>query len=576
MRDAMTWGPGRADSGFRVILLLIAAWLAWSLAQVNIEFDDGYATLTNALYFLGDAHGYFSNRGPLMAFAMMPAVLMSQALGLHPLDVRLAHGTMVFLTLAYLYGSWRLLVRVHGSELCTLLAYAAAMATPVFFSYAPFVNLDIFPGVLALLMVWLAEQQLRSPSNIRWLVLVALGTSLAALKQTYALVWIGIVAMLPLTLLMGRADASTWRNARGLLLAAVVSGALTWMIYAAALSTPFGAEPFWLRPWLQVAAINANYAAEGGPWVVFSPWIYLENLWAYGILAMLLILPAVILALRSGTSFERLLALVWLFLVVMLHLTPYKEVRYLAFLAPFNAVLLVPLLRKIWSGRRAFRWLMLAILMASLALAAGEASRLNNPYYRQALLAFLGPLPADGTLPGRLIMGGPLSFVSPERQAYSGDRYHRITHITPGSIVSMYGYPVDHFWQIRSTAEVQADRVRPGDIWLLTSSLLVRTKPYVRGNQEGLDQNFFQLFAVAERLELEEDSDGYRIVGPEKPASWIVPGTQADASPVMASGRIDAATAEQLFGSRQLAPGTPIIAFRVLRHCGLTQCLRLD
>ncbi len=561
---------------FRLVLFLIGTWLAWSLIQVNIDFDDGYAGLTNALYFLGDTDVYFLNRGPLMAFVLMPAQLLSQALGMHPLDVRIAHSLMALFHLGYLVACWILLTRIQGRDLSTLIAYVAAIATPVFFSYAPFLNLDIFPGVFALWMVFLADQQLHSPTMRRWCMLVVLGAGLALTKQTYALVWIGIVMALAILLLAQAADRNKWRAACGLLAAAMLSGALTWIVYALVLKGPYGHEAFLLRPWLQIEAINENYQVEGGGWQVFYPWIYLRNLWAYGILAVLLVLPGVFFALLRGSSFMRLLALVWLFILLMLHLTPYKEVRYLAFLAPFNAVLMVPVVREILLRRGVYRSFVVSLLLMGVGLALPEALRLREPYYRQAMLDFLAPLPSNGTLPARLIMGGPLSFVSPEGQAYFGDRYHRISHISPGSIVSLFGFPEDRYWQIKSTLEVTANRVMLGDIWLLTNGLVIRTKPFLPNNYGGLDKGFFQLLAIAEIITLAREPGGYRITGEHAQAPHIVVASLPNTAPFIARGSIDESNAARLFGWSNFPETAQVIAFRVLRRCGLSECARFD
>jgi len=168
MRIPQKMNPNSVNALFGALLFLMGAWLAWSVIQVNIDLDDGYATLTNACFHLGQREHYYSNRAPLLAILLMPAEILKSALGLHPMDVRVAHAFMAILYLAYLIGTWVILVRLHGRDLSTLVGYTAALATPVFFSYAPFLSHDIFPGFLALWMVYLADAQLRIPSLGRW------------------------------------------------------------------------------------------------------------------------------------------------------------------------------------------------------------------------------------------------------------------------------------------------------------------------------------------------------------------------------------------------------------------------
>ncbi|MBK6740172.1 MAG: hypothetical protein IPG64_21240 [Haliea sp.] len=118
-----------------------------------------------------------------------------------------------------------------------------------------------------------------------------------------------------------------------------MSGAITWFAYGALLATPFGAEPIWWRPWLQIQAISRIYDIEGGALAGVRRSDLFRNLSAYGIVAMAPVLPGAAAAIVRGSSLERQVALFWLFLVAVLHLTPYKEVRYFAFLALLNAML---------------------------------------------------------------------------------------------------------------------------------------------------------------------------------------------------------------------------------------------
>ena len=576
MRNMPEMRTRRVSAVLGLLLFLMGAWLAWSVVQVNIDFDDGYATLTNARFHLGQSEHYYSNRGPLMAILMMPAEVLKTALGLQPMDVRVAHALMALLHLAYLIGTWLLLVRVYSSDLSTLVAYTAAMVTPVFFSYAPFLSHDIFPGFLALWMVYLADAQLRSPLHGRWWAMVAMGAILALIKQTFALVWVGIAIVVPLLLLVQKADKSKWRSALGLLSAAALSGVITWLGYGLALAPGLGSEPLWLRPWLQMTLISTNYAAEGGAWQAFYPWVYAQNLWAYGILAMMLLLPGLVLALWRGSSFERLVALFWLFFVVALHLTPYKEVRYLAVLAPFNALLLVAVLRRIWQSRVIYRLAVVVLLVVGIALAVSEAQRIRDPYYAQAISDFLQPLPKADAFAGRVIIASPLSFVSPEDQAYFGDRYHRITHLTLAPIASAYGYRASHSMQLEKLLDLSADLVSPGDIGLFASGALGRARPFVRGNRQGLASDFIQILGLAQIIVLEREPEGYRIAAQDFRVSYLVIPTSKETRPTIAEGHLSESEAVRLFAWGELPQRADVVAFRILRYCNWNGCFRVE
>ncbi|GMU43882.1 MAG: hypothetical protein IT479_14705 [Xanthomonadales bacterium] len=558
-----------------VALLAVGGWLAWAAATVNIESEDGYGTLSNVPYFLGERTEHSFNGGPLPALLLIPAQLLVRALELHPLDVRPAHLTMAIAVLCSLAASWSLLARIHGRDGVSALAWLAALLTPVFASYAPFISFDIAPAVLVLWMLYLVDRHMQVPSVGRWVLLALVGAILPMLKQTYALLWVAIVLAMPLALRLG----GEWRLLRKrystLCSAAVVSGVLTWLCYGLALAVPYTDSPWWIRPWLQIQAISGMYDKEGGAAAVFAIGTYARNLWAYGPLCVALLLPGLAMALRRGSRLERLIALSWLFLVLALHWTSFKEVRYLAFLAPLNAVLCVRPLRGLLALGTPLRALMLAGLLAGLTLTVLEAMRLSRPYYRHAVLDFLEPLPVHAQFQGSIFGGDPLSFVAPEPGAFFADRYHRITHLMPATIAILYGYRSGSVRQLRSTLDFGLGSVRAGDFWMLTSGLVVRQKPFRRGNLEGLDRNYFKILARAEWLELLAANGGYRLQAPaDQP--FVLVGRRAGTAPRLVEGHIDQSVAAELWGW-QATPARPrVLAFRVLRRCGLHDCRRFD
>src|SRR4029453_13334060 len=85
----------------RLIMSLVAAWLAAAAVLVQIEYYDGISAICNARYFLGLSTFYFFDRGPLMAWVQMPAEFLKSWLSLHPLDVRTHHAAMALIHLGY-------------------------------------------------------------------------------------------------------------------------------------------------------------------------------------------------------------------------------------------------------------------------------------------------------------------------------------------------------------------------------------------------------------------------------------------------------------------------------------------
>ena len=553
---------------------VVGVWLAWAATWVNIDFDDGYSTIANAQYFLGTTSDYFWQRGPFLALVLVPAEWLSGWLGLHPFDVRLHHGSMALLHLIYLVGVGRLLFQHFGARPQTLVALLAALLTPVFFSYAPFISHDLFPGLLTLAMVKLAHDFMVNGGHARWYGLVLTGAILALIKQTYALVW---VAVLISQVVLPSTEA---RNARipaagrvgWLAMAAIASGAITWLGYALVLGESLAATPFWWRPIEAARLISTHYDSDGGTGAIFYPWIYLRNLWAYGILAATLVIPGSLLSLRSGDRMQRSVAIVWILLLAVMLLTPFKEVRYLGFLAPLTAWLLVPALQSLSRLGRVARWLPL-LLLIDLANVWPEATRLQDTYYRDAVIGFLDPLPAAHGFTGQIIAERPLSFVSPEADAWYGDRYHRITHVNLDQIRLLYGYSDAQWRTVAYSSDLTQSDIQAGDYLLLATDIAVRKAPFRPGNVTGLGAAFLMSVARAEPLQLALQGERYRAASDG--TFLLVRERGVEAMPVIASKHMPVAAINRLYAGGELPASGRIVAFRLLTVCQQSGCADL-
>lgn len=520
---------------------IVGIWLAWATTWVNIDFDDGYSTIANAQYFLGITSDYFWQRGPALALVLVPAEWLAGYLGLHPFDVRPHHASMALIHLVYLVGVGRLLFQHFGARPPSLLALLAALLTPVFFSYAPFISHDLFPGLLTLVMVRLARDFMDNGGRGNWWGLLLTGAALALIKQTYALVWVAVLVSQAILLPAAERSLRTVaaRRLGSLALAALLSGAITWVAYALVLSDSLASTPFWWRPIEAARLISTHYDSDGGTAAVFYPWIYLRNFWAYGILAAALIVPGCFLSLRYGDRMQRSVGIVWILLLAAMVLTPFKEVRYLAFLAPLTAWLLVPAIRSLGHLGPVARWLPLLLLL-DLANVLPEVMRLQNTYYRDAVIGFLDPLPPASGFTGRVIGERPLSFVSPEPDAWYGDRYHRITHINLEHIRLLYGYPADHWETVAYSSDLTQSDIRAGDYLLLSTDIAVRREPFRPGNTTGLGEAFLLAVARAEPLQLTLRGDNYLTLTEGQFLLLKARGSQA--KPIVGSGAM-AATA---------------------------------
>jgi hypothetical protein len=566
-----------ARRSFWAVFAAIGAWLLWSALTINIDFDDGYSTIVNSQSLLGITSGYFWQRGPGMAALLMPAEWVADRLHLPAFDVRTHHLLMAALHLLYLLGTWRILVARFGARPEVVVALMAALLTPVFFSYAPFISHDIFPGMLTLLMARLATDYMNGEGRRRWLLLVAVGTGLAVIKQTYALVW---VAVLVAQWLLPEADGSfrtlLQRRKAGLALAALLSGCLTWLIYAAVLADAMPGTPFWLRPLELVVKLSSYYDSEGGVAQVFYPWIYLRNLSAYGILAMALLLPGLYLSLRHGDRLQRSAAIACGMLICAMQATAFKEVRYLAFLAPLFAFMLVPVVAEIWKRRKQYRWALLAILFLDLARSAPEAGRLTSPFYREAVTGFLEPLPLARDFAGKVIVERALSFVSPEADAYFGDRYHRITHVTTDEIRILHDYSDAQWLQVDYATMLDESVVEAGDFLIMATDIAVRRPPFRPGNSTGLHPEFIQATGVAEWIDLELVGGSYTVLATDRRSlHLLLRGTGSEAAPIIGSASFDAGAVMTLLALDDTPTRIRVLGFRLLTLCRVSGCERV-
>lgn len=566
----------RVDLAIRAILWLITAWLVATLYFVRIDFDDGYSTIVNSQYFLGISSDYFWQRGPLVAWLLVPAEFLANLLGLGALNVLPHHATMIAIHMAYLVGVWIMLKREFGARAHTLLAFIAAVPTFLFFSYAPFISHDLFPGAVALLMVMLASDQIERPTRRRWLILVALGTSVMLVKQTYALIWVAVGIACSVSLQLGEnRGLKSIKPILNLASAALASAVLTWIAYSWVLRNSFGAHPLLLGPWLQFRGV-LDYVQSGGDIAkIFNQWMYLRNLSAHGYLAVALALPGLFFCLRSGNIRRQSVAVAWLVLVTFMQLLEFKEVRYLGFLAPLTALLVVAALDAIIGFRRSYLWLVLLVLAVDVAGVTREAMRITSPYYSKEVSGFLDLFPAPDKLAGTLVMNAPLSFVSPEPYAFYTDRFHRITHVVPDQLRYLLGYDIAQMLLIYDQDLVDRPDVAPGSVFIYCNDVLTRRPPYRRDNQPQSIESFFQAFTVVESVTLLRVGDEYELRNSNRQPVMLlrVPGVKR--SPILVSDRVAAADVDALRGIEDAPAQLELLGFRVKALCDVDGCRTL-
>jgi len=356
------------------------------------------------------------------------------------------------------------------------------------------------------MVIW-SDEVAQAPRLRPWLLLVGVGTLGPLVKQTFGVLWIAVLAAHLLPTLL-RAEAPHRTSTRGpwwLAGGAVTSGLLAWLTYAIVLADWAPDVPVWLRPYR-----NLKYLAHvyDGTDVTFPPWIYVRNLWAYGHLTTLLLIPGLALSL-TGSRLQRRVAFAWIVAVVFIHALPLREVRYMAFVAPLSAFLIAPAVRMVGSYKLG-SLLVGALLLLDVSGAVMEASRVATAFFRQSQLRILlEPLLEDGRLRRPLLHNiSMLSFVAPDQSPLAADRYHRIFHVAVNHIAVLFGYAArDVRIVLPGQATALMATIPDGSALLFSNAILAHGPTWEPAPPVGTG-SFVQGLATAQTIVLRSRHDG--------------------------------------------------------------------
>lgn len=496
-----------------IILGLLIVWLAFCALNVDIELYDGLDTIVNARNFTGQSSYYAENRAPLMGLLMVPADLVHTALELHPLDMRPYHVTMAFLHGLYLILVYLLLIRYFTRSIAVLVSFVVAIPNFIFFSYAPFISHDIFPGLLLLAMLLLADKFTLRPGIGIWLALVVVGAASTLIKHQFAFFWFLLLLAYAIILLprsnlrdLHSSGVKIWLL---LTAAAITSGIITWFALAMTLNAQYPDTHFILGPYKQFEFLVQH---SGGN-MQFPAWLFLRNFPAYGILTSLLIIPGMMMSLRSS-SLHQSIVLVWIFFVLAIQLTGHLEVRYFAVLAPLSAFILVPPLQWLLRKKSGLIVVLILLLISVLPISpyslSKEAVRVTLPFYQiNEARKLLSPLDENGTLRMPVLTNWRmLSFASPLSSPLVGDRFHRLFHLAGHHIVVLMKYPKAQFMflQYLQLPEL-SDWPEQSAMVLTNRPLLINPKSWQGGEPIG-KYDLLQTTFVADTIVLSQTSTG--------------------------------------------------------------------
>jgi hypothetical protein len=533
-----------SDRWFTVAWLLITSWLLACAFLVGGEYADGYNTIANARFFFGTNPDYFFQRGPLAALVLWPIEVIVDALGLGRFDVRPYHLFSGLLHSAYLAGCWLLLKRTGQTFVPRMIAFAAAILSVVFFSYAPFLSHDIIPGFLFLLLIFLCDRWIRDPSVGTALQLVLLGTAVTLVKQTFALFWLSLCIYAALAFLL-KWDESRVSARKAMLLFALagLSGFLSWIGYGWFAAGEISEVSLLERPLVLINSVSAQYDGEGDFASLF-PWtLYLQNLHNYGIATILLLLPGVVLALRANDARMKMIAICWLVSVIALQLVTFKEVRYLAFLAPLSAMLIAPVIPLLQRSRALFVMLLAVVFIdqfRGMTMAAAQLTATPGA----DVARFVGEVENGG----KIISSPNLSFAFMAESPILNDRYNGIFHLSAENLFRL-GEGHSLLGKVQDPRDFGRAGIEPGDRVFHSNMTLARIPPWDIRNRPYQLEQLVMAAGNAANIDLKLDGDQYAIQGHGGRFIMFIPAAESGKNmPVIARDRLSVGAIRTIHG----------------------------
>ena len=492
----------KLERWFLIAWGLISAWILVCAFLVQGEYGDGYQTIVNSRYFFADSAVSYVHRGPFAAIVLWPVEVAVHAFDLDPLDVRPYHLFAGLLHSAYLLLCWLLLRKAPGSTGARLLAFATAIISAVFYAYAPYLSHDILPGLFFLLMIFLSHRWLEKSDTRDAAYLVALGFAVTMIKQTYAIFWATIIAYALIACLFkwdgGRITFRKWAT---LTLLAVVSATLSWLSWALFVGAELPDDPLLTRPITLINSISATY--EGGMESLFRADLYLLNLPNYGIAAVLMIIPGLVLAFRSPNTRLRMIATCWLLSVLIIQAIGFREVRYLLFLAPLTAMLIVPVAQKLLA-RKATALAIIAIVLIDQTRAITVAAEQITTASRTNVARIINAPSGEGNV----YASNLLSFVYDASSPLQHDRYHGIYHLTPLLLHGLFESR-EAIAIINDARELGLTGMGPGDRLYYSNAELTRRPPWQDDNLPVDIENYLLVAGDVEHVQLEMNNGVY-------------------------------------------------------------------
>ena len=554
------------DRWFMFVWLLVSIWILACAFLVQGEYGDGYQTIVNGRYLFGDSPSYYVQRGPLVAVALWPVEVLAGWFDWNALDVRPYHFYSGILHSLYLIGCWLFLRRLDLTGTARLLTFLAAVLSVVFYANAPYLSHDIIPGFLFLEMIFLCYRWLRQPDSMTAVLLVIIGAAVTLVKQTYALFWIVLIAYAAAAFIL-KWDGRIVTGRKFLILfgLASISGALSWLGYGLFIADELPDVSLLMRPLALISAVSTQYGTDLA--TIFPPDLYLRNVHNYGIAAMLLLVPGLILAFRGDDARSRMIALCWLVCIIIMQLIDYREVRYLAFLAPLTMVLIAPVVQLVLR-QRALAGVLIVIISIDQYRGLTVAANQIGSTARIDVTRFIDSATGDG----KTVSSGVLSFVYMADSPLKRDPYHGIYHLTAEHLLNLHEGQLE-IDQLNDPRELGGAGIEPGDRVFYSNNTMIRKSPWQANNEPTDLSNLLLVSGDAASIQLVRQDTGFVIESDEGGYVMFVPGPDAaQQMPLIAESMLSQEQVQSLYGNVEGVEGLDVTGVVVKALCQADQC----
>ena len=575
------------DRLFFLLWAVVTIWLLAAGLTNQGETGDGYQSVVNTRFLLGDATFWYVQRGPLNTFLLLPAEIARQVFDLHPMDVRPYHMMTTLIHSGFLLGVWFLLRQqypAHGQA--RLLVFVSTILSLMFYAWSVQISPDILPGLMFLSMILLTqrwfEQRMAGQSGNKVLFgIIALGVAGPLIKPTYVIFWITVwvyaaIAFLRTYWAQARQASHhsdhlprvTFNDLWRFSTAGGASALAVWFAYAAHASY-LNPDPFLIRPISFAREIYGQIEADKLP--IYFPWyIYLINLHNFGLATLALVtgllatkIPYCRKRLKQLTSTEttttnddspprthepgtpetgavaaqrvcnqndrrqryrhsfQLFCLV--FCLVFMHVTSYREVRYLMYLMPLLALILTPVLYTLLSWKKELRALILVLLLVDyvriIPFALAQVT-LGSHLNIQKLFDVANSITDRDK--NKVLVSPVISFALFPDSPIIGDRYHGYYHLTGLLFFNLF----ESKYIVKSLPYnfgFRYDDLTPGDAIVYANHQLVRT-PARAAEDNAYFENFFQASGIVKTIDLKREGDQFYPQNTTKPLLIAPPG----------------------------------------------------